>query len=105
MNIPMGLPSDLIDLLAEFADAKVEYLRVGGQALALHGRPRFTKHADLWLRDSPGNIERTRQALKRFGAPLSVVDAPESAAPLDVLWMGTRPGANRSDEGRAGWRL
>jgi hypothetical protein len=91
MNIPMALPSDLIDLLAEFADARVEYLLVGGQALALHGRPRFTKDADLWLRDSPVNLECARQALQRFGAPATVIDALESAAPLDVLWMGMPP--------------
>ena len=34
----MALPSDSIDLLAEFAAEKVEYLLVGGQAVALHGR-------------------------------------------------------------------
>ena len=47
MNTPMVLPPDLIDLLAEFGATRVEYLVVGGQALALHGRPRFTKDADL----------------------------------------------------------
>jgi hypothetical protein len=39
----MDLSSDLTDLLAEFAKADVEYLVIGGQALALHGLPRFTR--------------------------------------------------------------
>lgn len=46
-STPMSLPPDLIDLLAEFAATGVEYLLVGGQAVAMHGFPRFTKDADL----------------------------------------------------------
>jgi hypothetical protein len=87
----MALPSDLIDLLAEFAAAGVDYLIVGGQALALHGLPRFTKDADVWLRDSADNIRRAQQALLRFGAPRDVVDGLSSAEPLDVVWMGLPP--------------
>ena len=87
----MALPSDLIDLLGEFADARVEYLLVGGQALALHGHPRFTKDADVWLRDTPDNIGRAQRALLQFGAPRSVVDALLTAQPLDVVWMGAPP--------------
>jgi hypothetical protein len=87
----MALPSDLIDLLAEFAATEVEYLLVGGQALALHGHPRFTKDADLWLRDTPDNIERAQRALLAFGAPRSVIDALLTAEPLDVVWMGMPP--------------
>jgi len=48
---------------------KVEYLLVGGLALALHGHPRFTKDADLWVRDTPENLERVENALRAFGAP------------------------------------
>jgi len=87
----MALPSDLIDLLAEFAATGVEYLLVGGQALALHGHPRFTKDADVWLRDTPDNIGRAQRALLQFGAPRSVVDALLTAQPLDVVWMGAPP--------------
>jgi hypothetical protein len=46
-STPMDLPSDLIDLLSAFADEQVDYLLVGGQAVALHGVPRFTKAADV----------------------------------------------------------
>lgn len=60
----MDLPSDLIDLLSAFAEERVEYLLVGGQAVALHGVPRFTK-ADLWLRDTTENLERAKRAKRR----------------------------------------
>lgn len=87
----MALPSDLIDLLAEFAATGVEYLLVGGQAVALHGLPRFTKDADIWLRGSSDNIERAQRALLSFGAPRNVVEALVTAEPLDVVWMGLAP--------------
>lgn len=87
----MDLPSDLIDLLSEFADEKVEYLLVGGQAVALHGVPRFTKDADLWLRDSPENLRRAALALTAFGAPPGTIEALRAARGLDVVWMGHPP--------------
>lgn len=87
----MDLPSDLIDLLAEFDVAKVDYLLVGGQAVALHGLPRFTKDADLWLRDTADNLERAQAALERFGAPEATIVGLGAAEPLDVVWMGHPP--------------
>lgn len=87
----MALPSDLIDLLTEFAAAGVEYLLVGGQAVALHGVPRFTKDADLWIRDDAENLRRVRRALTAFGAPVEAMTALEQARELDVVWMGQPP--------------
>lgn len=87
----MDLPSDLIDLLSAFDEEHVEYLLVGGQAVALHGVPRFTKDADLWLRDTSENIERAKRALDAFGAPADTLRALGEARDLDVVWMGHPP--------------
>jgi hypothetical protein len=87
----MSLPPDLIEPLAEFAASGVESLLVGGHALAVHARPRFTKDADVWLGDDPDNLRRACEALTRFGAPRAVVDALPNAEPLDVVWMGEPP--------------
>ncbi len=91
MNTQASLPSDLIDLLGEFEKLNVEYLLVGGQAVALHGFPRFTKDADLWLRDTLQNLRAVAEALENFGAPAAVISELASAEPLDVLWMGNPP--------------
>lgn len=87
----MSLPPDLIELLAEFDAAGVESLLIGGHALAIHARPRFTKDADVWIGDDPDNVRRACAALVRFGAPRAVVDALPSAELLDVVWMGEAP--------------
>jgi hypothetical protein len=81
----MDLPSDLTDLLAEFDAGGVEYLVVGGLALALHGHPRFTKDVDLWLRDSEDNIQRAVAALVAFGAPSITCEGVFSIGPRHWL--------------------
>lgn len=45
----------------------VEYLLVGGYALAAHGHPRHTGDIDFWLRATPDNLARVLNALSRFG--------------------------------------
>jgi len=45
----------------------VEYLIVGGYALAAHGHPRYTGDLDIWIRPSPSNVERLLDVLARFG--------------------------------------
>ena len=45
----------------------VDYLVVGGYALAAHGHPRYTGDIDFWLSTAPGNIERLLAVLQQFG--------------------------------------
>lgn len=45
----------------------VEYLVVGGYALAAHGHPRYTGDIDFWVRLHQDNIERLLAALQAFG--------------------------------------
>ncbi len=39
--------SDLLDILRVFSHYKVEYLIIGGYAVAFHAEPRFTKDLDI----------------------------------------------------------
>jgi len=87
----MSLHPDFKDILVAFATHKVEYVIVGGYAVAFHGQPRFTKDLDLWINPTGENVDRTRAALVAFGAPDDMVSQLETAAPLDVLWMGVPP--------------
>ena len=45
----------------------VEYLVVGGHALAAHGHPRYTGDIDFWVRPSADNLGRLLNALSDFG--------------------------------------
>ena len=49
----MEIPKDFSGLLASFNANRVEYLIVGGYALAHHGAPRFTGYLDLFIHATP----------------------------------------------------
>lgn len=87
----MNLSPDFRDLLEELGRAKVEYVLVGGYAVAFHGRPRATKDIDLVLRGTVENLERAATALDAFGAPPHVVQATRSMRSDEVVYMGQPP--------------
>lgn len=45
----------------------VEYLVVGGYAVAFHGHVRATKDIDIWVRATEENADRILTALREFG--------------------------------------
>ncbi len=87
----MDLPPDFRDLLEELARDAVEYLVVGGYAVAFHGRPRATKDIDLLLDGRPENLERAARAVARFGAPEQVVNAIRSMTDGEIVFLGQPP--------------
>lgn len=73
--------SDLLALAKVLADFDVEYVVIGGAAMALHGFARMTKDIDLLLPIDPANNARLLRALASM---------PENAAALSQLrpeWM------------------
>ncbi|GJQ21712.1 MAG: hypothetical protein HBSIN02_20670 [Bacteroidia bacterium] len=46
---------------------KVRYLIVGGYAVAVHSRPRFTDDLDIWIESERGNAGKLLNALADFG--------------------------------------
>ncbi len=70
----------------------VEYLVVGGYALAAHGHPRFTGDLDIWLRPSKENAERTIEALRAFGFGSLDISVADLLKPDAVVQLGYPPG-------------
>jgi len=91
----MELNKNFARLLRALAGVDVRYLLVGALAVEYHGQPRTTRHMDIWLDDSPSNMERAYGALTTFGVPPLLLDHLNAAPPLDVVWMGVPP--NRID--------
>jgi len=63
----MTLEKDFEDFVAELNKNGVEYLVVGGYALAFHGKPRHTGDLDIWIAISESNAERMCKAISNFG--------------------------------------
>jgi hypothetical protein len=63
----MNIQQDFKELLRLLEEHQVEYLVVGGYAVAFHGYPRFTKDIDIYYNISPGNIRKLQESLLNFG--------------------------------------
>jgi hypothetical protein len=87
----MFINQDFSDLFAELNAANARYLLVGGYALAVHSRPRFTKDLDIWIEPTPENAARVHAALVRFGAPLQHFSIEDLQQPGIVIQIGLPP--------------
>ncbi len=63
----MTLAKDFEEFVKLLNLHEVEYMVVGGYALAFHGKPRHTGDLDIWINISEKNAARMLQVLKDFG--------------------------------------
>lgn len=91
----MATNPDFRDLLFELSAAQAEFLVVGAYAVMVHTEPRYTKDLDVWVRPTPENALRVRQALSRFGAPLGELTIDDLSSAGTIFQMGVAP--NRID--------
>lgn len=82
---------DFLDMLSALLDAGVEFLMVGGHAVARHGHPRATKDMDLWVRPTPENAKRLWSALRAFGAPLHDISESDFTTEDLIFQIGLPP--------------
>lgn len=82
---------DFKELLERFNAHRVEYLIVGGYALAVHGVPRYTQDLDLYVRPSPENAKRILSLLDEFGYGKLGCTVEEFTRPDTILQLGTPP--------------
>ena len=85
------LNPDFRDILSAFCEEKVEFLVVGGYAMAFHGFVRATGDIDLWIRCSDENAQRVWRALQKFGAPLFDLTLEDLKTPGIVFQIGIVP--------------
>lgn len=63
----MKLPTDLKKFIELLNSNGVEYVVVGGHAVAWHGYPRYTGDFDFFVKPSPENAKRVVAVLQAFG--------------------------------------
>lgn len=87
----MNIHRDFEEFLRLLNEEGVEFVIVGGYAVAFHGYVRATDDMDLFFRNTEGNIERIRHALERFGIPTSDAHARDFADEGSIIRMGMAP--------------
>lgn len=86
-----SLTRDFKEFLQCLNEHGVEYLLIGGHAVAHHGYPRATGDMDVWVAVSEPNAERIVKALAAFG-----FDVPDLSPRLflqkdRIIRMGVEP--------------
>jgi hypothetical protein len=106
------LSRDIQLLIRLFAEHRVRYLLVGGEAVIHHGYARLTGDVDFFYDRTPANARRLFAALRDFwGGDVPSVTSPDDLADKDVVVQFGRP-PNRVDllsslgsvEFRSAWR-
>jgi transcriptional regulator with XRE-family HTH domain len=84
------IPQDLAEVLMAFEKERVRYLVVGGYAVIVHTKPRYTKDLDLWIFPSSTNRLRAYRAILRFGAPSDIAELVRDTTD-GTVWIGKVP--------------
>jgi hypothetical protein len=87
----MEIQPDFRDLFALLNEHKVEYLIVGGYALAFHGAPRYTGDIDIFVHPHLENARRVLQALAAFGFQFPNLTIEDFQNPNNVVQLGIPP--------------
>ena len=85
------LPSDFTEFLQSLNSEGVEYLVVGGYAVAFHGYPRATADLDVWVARSSQNAEKLERAVRDFGFDVPELDRGLFLQEDKIIRMGAPP--------------
>lgn len=70
---------------------KVEYLIVGGFAVAIHGYPRYTGDLDIWINPTKPNAEKVVKVVNEFGFSSFQLTSYDFIKPGNVIQLGYPP--------------
>lgn len=87
----LRLPPDFSEFLNLLNSAQVEYLLLGGYAVAYYGVPRATGDMDIWVHSDAANTARLVESLRQFGFTDAAITPERFAKPGQVFRMGVPP--------------
>jgi len=87
----MQLDPDFREFIECCIASEVEFLIVGGYAVAAYGHPRYTKDLDVWVLIDGTNADRLVDALGRFGFGSLGLTAADFSEPDTVVQLGYPP--------------
>lgn len=85
------LPPDFREFLSLLHTHRVNYLLVGGYAVAAHGYPRFTGDMDVWIQTNTENGENVFKVCREFGFDVPNLRVELFTDPKQMTRMGHPP--------------
>ena len=89
------LNQDFKEFIALLNQHNVQYIVIGGYALAFHGHPRYTKDIDIWIDAKEDNAKRVLDVLRDFGFGSVNLDIQDFILEENIIQLGYPP--NRID--------
>ena len=86
------LNKDFKEFAALFRSRQVEFLIVGGYALAAYGHPRFTGDLDFWIGTDEANARKVLAVLNDFGMGTLGISFADLTQAGQVIQLGYPPG-------------
>jgi hypothetical protein len=90
------LPPGFEEFLRLIASRGIDYLLVGGNAVAYHGYPCATADLDIWIASTPANAAKIRTAIRDFGFDVSELTTDLSLERGHIARRGEPPSVLRS---------
>ncbi|RYD55672.1 MAG: hypothetical protein EOP56_15250 [Sphingobacteriales bacterium] len=87
----MTLATDFEDFVKLLNKYQVEYMVVGGYALAFHGRPRHTGDLDIWINISENNAQKMSMVINEFGFASLGLNEADFLQPGYITQIGRPP--------------
>jgi len=87
----MHIHNDFREFLKLLKDHDVDFVVLGGYAVAFHGYVRNTQDIDILFRNDERGVRGVLAALRAFGFPEGTVDSATVAEPGNVLRIGIPP--------------
>jgi hypothetical protein len=87
----MALSKDWREFLELLNSRGVDYVIVGAQSLAFHGRPRYTGDLDILVRPTPENARLLVDLLKQLGFAHSGFKETDFIEPEQMIQLGRAP--------------
>ena len=87
----MALSKDWREFLELLNSRGVDYVVVGAQSLAFHGRPRHTGDLDILIRPTPDNARLLLALLNEFGFEQSGFKETDFLQPDQIIQLGRVP--------------
>jgi len=85
------LPQDFRAFIQLLNEHSVEYVIVGGYALAVHGYVRYTGDIDFFIALHPDNAERMLHVFEAFGLHTPDLNATLFLEPGNIIRIGIEP--------------
>ncbi|MBN2158164.1 MAG: nucleotidyltransferase [Spirochaetes bacterium] len=82
---------DFLEFIAALNRNNVDFVIIGGVALAYYGHPRYTGDLDLWIYPSEDNVKKTFRTIEKFFSSSVTITPRDFLSGKNMVTLGEEP--------------